>query len=171
SQQRDETLIVDELDDLILSLQSEARLESMFSDPDGFCSTNQRASLRAQSAYPCFREARISRLMSTAGAEWVIAPTEITSTPVFEYFARFSFLIPPDASTRTRSRRPLLINNVKQPPTSFGVILSSRTMSAPASVASTASSAVVTSTSTFFVKLTLSFAFRTQAPTEPASSR
>src|SRR6266705_5310016 len=30
-----------------------------------------------------FLEACISRLISTAGAEWVIAPTEITSTPVF----------------------------------------------------------------------------------------
>ena len=33
--------------------------------------------------YPRFLEACISRLISTAGAEWVIAPTEITSTPVF----------------------------------------------------------------------------------------
>lgn len=74
---------MDELDDLILGLQSETGLESMLSDPDGFGSPDQRAGFRAQNAYLRFREARISRLISIAGAEWVIAPTEITSTPVF----------------------------------------------------------------------------------------
>ena len=74
---------MDELDDLISGLQSETGFESVLSDPDGFSLPDERVSLRAQNAYPRFREPRISRLMSTAGAEWVIAPTEITSTPVF----------------------------------------------------------------------------------------
>ena len=74
---------MNELDDLSLGLQSETWLESMLSDPDGFCFPDQLACLRTQDTYSPFREACISRLMSTAGAEWVIAPTEITSTPVF----------------------------------------------------------------------------------------
>jgi len=73
---------VDELDDLILGLQPEAGFESMLSDPDRFCLPDQVACLRAQDPYPRIREARISILISIAGAEWVIAPTEITSTPV-----------------------------------------------------------------------------------------
>jgi len=73
---------MNELEDLNLGLQSQTWLESMLSDPDCFGFPDQLACLRTQDTYPPFREACISRLTSTAGAEWVIAPTEITSTPV-----------------------------------------------------------------------------------------
>lgn len=80
SQCGDETLIVDELDDLIAGLEPEIGFESMFSDSNRFRFPDQFACLRGLTL---LGEARISRLMSIAGADWVIAPIEITSTPVF----------------------------------------------------------------------------------------
>lgn len=74
---------MDECDDLSPGLQPQAELESMLLDPDRFCFPNELVCIRAQNTYLRLRATRLSKLTSTAGAEWVIAPTEITSTPVF----------------------------------------------------------------------------------------
>jgi len=60
---------VDEIDDLLLGLQSEFGFESMLSDPYRIRFPNQLTCLRTQDIFPRFLAGRISRFMSIAGAE------------------------------------------------------------------------------------------------------
>ena len=75
----------------------------------------------------------ISKEISSALGECVIAPTEMKSTPVFAAERIFFKVIPPDASILTVLLRDLIMA------TAFFMffvdILSSRIMSAPASIA------------------------------------
>src|SRR5581483_4273358 len=72
----------------------------------------------------------ISKLMSSALTECVIAPDEMKSTPLAATSARFSRVMPPEASSFAR---PAAI--VAAWPISAGDMLSSRMTSAPASSA------------------------------------